>query len=373
MGHKIVVNAPRHSYVNTPVSIPWESEAVALKDVKTGRIVAAQVADDRLHWIVEELPKGGNLEYEVEHSTSNFQLSTSKVEAEDVGEKIDFRVAGELFTSYHFDGKYARPFLYPIIGPGGKGVTRNYPMADVPGETTDHKHHRSVWVAHGDVNGVDNWSEEPGHGKTVHRTFTEKISGPVFGRISETSEWVDKDGNNVLDETRSITVYNLPDTGRLMDVKIVFHADKDVKFGDTKEGGILSVRVATSMDGDKGGLITNSFGGITEAETWGKRAQWCDYSGPVDGRMVGITIFDNPRNFRHPTYWHVRDYGLMTANPFALSAYKNDPSADGSHTWKAGESFSFAYRLYIHDGDADTGRVAEQYHGYVNPPAAQLS
>ena len=379
MGYqRILLNAARHSYINTPVSIPWESDAVSLKDLKTGKLVPTQVVptdrearsggpDGRLHWIVDELPKGGNKEYR----TSNIEHSTSNVELAESGNRVDFHIGGELFASYHFGGEYARPFLYPIIGPGGKGVTRGYPMEKVPGETTDHVHHRSVWTAHGDVNGVDNWSEEQGHGRTIHLAFTEKVSGPVFAKMSESNEWVDKDGNKVLDETRTITVYNLPETGCLIDMSILFRADKDVKFGDTKEGGIISVRVATSMDGDKGGLITNSFGGVTEAETWGKQAQWCDYSGPVNGRTVGITVFDNPNNFRHPTYWHVRDYGLMTANPFALSSYENDTSVDGSHIMKACQPFLFNYRLFVHDGDAGSAKVAEQYHGYVNPPTAK--
>ena len=69
-------------------------------------------------------------------------------------------------------------------------------------------------------------------------------------------------------------------------------------------------------DADKDGAIVNSYGGSQEMETWGKRAHWCDYVGPVNGKTVGITIMDSPGNFRYPTYWHVRDYGLMTANPF---------------------------------------------------------
>jgi hypothetical protein len=176
-----------------------------------------------------------------------------------------------------------------------------------------------------------------------------------------------------MEDERTITLYNLPDSGRFLDVRVVFRSTEgDVHFGDTKEGGIISVRVATSMDGDKGGLISNSFGGVTEAESWGKRAHWCDYSGQVDGRTMGITIFDHPDNFRYPGYWHVRNYGLMTANPFALSEYKNDKSWDGGHTVKAGDTFPFTYRLYIHDGDVQQSNVSETYHGFINPPSVEI-
>ena len=56
--------------------------------------------------------------------------------------------------------------------------------------------------------------------------------------------------------------------------------------------------------------------GVRDGATWGKRAEWCDYYGPVEGQVVGIAIFDHPSNPAHPTWWHVRDYGLFAANPF---------------------------------------------------------
>jgi hypothetical protein len=122
------------------------------------------------------------------------------------------------------------------------------------------------------------------------------------------------------------------------------------------------------MDVPLGGRITNSFGGIDEGETWGKRAHWCDYTGPVDGKVVGITVFDHPTNFRHPTYWHVRNYGLMTANPFGVSYFTNNKANDGSHEVPANERFTFRYRLLVHKGTAEEASVAEHYHDYVNPP-----
>ena len=48
---------------------------------------------------------------------------------------------------------------------------------------------------------------------------------------------------------------------------------------------------------------------------WGKIADWNDYSGPVDEKLVGIAIFADPKN-AYPSAWHTRAYGLMAANPF---------------------------------------------------------
>jgi hypothetical protein len=367
---RITVSASRHSCRGLPVSVSVGDAKKAftgVKDVRTGRTYPAQMSDGSLCWILDEIGKGESREFEPVS-----QPVLAGVQLADASDgKIDFLIGGDLFTTYHFGAEIARPYLYPVIGPGGACVTRHYPMRDdIPGETKDHHHHKSVWVAHGDVNGVDDWSEETGHGRIVHREFIEKTSGPVFARIRTLNDWVGNDGHKVMEEERTITVYNLPEDGRFIDIDVIFRAtDGDVKFGDTKEGGIISVRVATSIDGNKGGLITNSFGGITEGESWGKRAHWCDYSGPVEGRTVGITIFDAPSNFRYPAYWHVRDYGLMTANPFALSEYYHDKTRDGSHVIRSGENFPFTYRLFIHAGDALQANVAEMYHGYVNPPS----
>src|SRR2546421_9529066 len=67
-------------------------------------------------------------------------------------DKLRIEINGELFTEYHFKGA-PHVFYYPVLGPGGLPMTRNYPMVrDSEGEEHDHPHHRSLWYSHGEVN-----------------------------------------------------------------------------------------------------------------------------------------------------------------------------------------------------------------------------
>jgi hypothetical protein len=106
--------------------------------------------------------------------------------------------------------------------------------------------------------------------------------------------------------------------------------------------------------------------GLRDGAAWGKRAAWADYYGPVDGRIVGVAIFDNPKNPHHPTWWHVRDYGLFAANPFGQHDFEGlkDITA-GNLVVPAGKSVTFRYRFYLHEGDEKQAKVAEHYKDYV--------
>ena len=177
-----------------------------------------------------------------------------------------------------------------------------------------------------------------------------------------------------MDEIRIIRFWNIPSKDWFIDFSIEFIAKYgEVRFGDTKEGGILSVRVAPSVTVRSGyGRLVNSWGGINEREVWGKRAMWCDYSGKVGNEMYGIAIFDNVRNFRYPTYWHARDYGLMTANMFGWTYFTGDKSNRGDYILSKGGSLKFNYRVYIHRGDHIEARVKEAFINYLYPPLIEL-
>ena len=120
------------------------------------------------------------------------------------------------------------------------------------------------------------------------------------------------------------------------------------------------------------GRITNVYGGWNEAETWGKAAHWCDYSGTVAGSPAGIAVMDHPLSFRYPTHWHVRNYGLMTANPFGYAAYTGGVK-DGRHTLNAGDTLAFRYRVALHRHSCADAQINGRYLDYVAPPRVTVT
>jgi sugar phosphate isomerase/epimerase len=288
------------------------------------------------------------------------------VKIDDVDKKLRVEINGKLFTEYNYQD-VPRPFFYPVIGPMGAPVTRNWPMKDInPDEAKDHVHHKSLWFTHGEINEHDFWSEGRNSGKVIHDKFLKVSSGSDMGEIISTNKYVAKDGTVVCTDTRTHKFYNTAD-GRIMDFEITIHASNGkVVMGDTKEGS-MAIRLTPTMrlKGKVGkGHIVNSEG-QTDGTTWGKRAAWCDYYGPVEGQVVGVAIFDHPSNPKHPTWWHVRDYGLFTANPFGVHNFENKPDGTGDITIPTGGSLTFKYRFYFHKGNEKEGKVAEHYRQYA--------
>ena len=319
-----------------------------------------------------------------------YSLSAAEKEGVQVTQKDDrvtVEINGDLFTEYWFRMRQhpalstdrqgnmvtnptKHTYFYPLIGPGGLQMTRGWPIRnDVEGEEKDHPHHRALWFSHGAVNGVDFWAETARAGKIQHDQFVELKSGKDEGVIKSTCKWVAPDNKVICTDERVFRVYNRPANERLFDFEITIKApaDRDVLFGDTKEGTMAvrineQMRVTRGRQPGKGHIVQST--GVKDKDTWGKRAEWCDYYGPVDGKTVGIAIFDHPSNPVHPTYWHVRDYGLFAANPFGIHDFEKKEPGAGNLNIPAGKSVTFKYRFYIHEGDEKQAKVAERYKEY---------
>ena len=296
-------------------------------------------------------------------------VNVSKRGGEDA---IEIEIDGKPFTTYYYSNENNKSYLWPLNSEGGASVTRDWPMGE-PDKTKDHPHHQSFWTSYGDVNGADYWE----FGERTGYQHTETIdfgSGGGYGWIDSHLVWQDKDHKPVIDEQREYRFYNTPASHRLFDLTVTLTANYgNVKFGDTKEGGLAGVRMADALR-EKGGsgTITNSAGGVGAGECWGKPAAWCDYSGTLEGvGKRGLTVMDHPDSFRYPTHWHVRDYGLMGANAFGYSYFYNKEK-NGEHLLKKGESITFKYRMYVHSGDVNEANVADTFAVFERPMQGTL-
>jgi len=290
-------------------------------------------------------------------------------------DRVRVELGGKLFTEYVYQGG-PRPYFYPVLAEDGTQLNRDFPMkADTSGEELDHPHHRSLWFTHGAVNGVDFWTERKDTGTIINDTVKATADGNVATLVS-TNRWVGPDGVLHCTDETTVRLSAVP-AGRQIDYEVTLKApaDRAVVLGDTKEGS-MAFRVAqwltpphlfNKKQTDSKGTIVNAEG-IRDAETWGKASAWVDYHAPKDGKIYGIAMFDHPKNPRHPTWWHVRDYGLFAANPFGKHdfepAHKANPKA-GDLTIPAGGRVTFRWRFYFHAGDEKTARVAEQFAAYA--------
>jgi hypothetical protein len=278
-------------------------------------------------------------------------------------DRLRVQIDGQPFTELFHGSSTRKPYLHPLRSASGKLVTRQFPMADVPGERKDHPHHQGLSFTYADVNGYNFWATDSTQqndksGSIRLNKIVKTEGGPKSGTARILFYWLTPSGETLLTEDRTMTVRAEPDA-RVLDFDIIFTARQKAVFGDTKEG-MFNIRLASGFD-----KMTGSNGCGNEKECWGKRADWLDFTGRVNGEDLGVAIFDHPGNLRHPTYWHVREYGLFAANPFGIRDFTADKFADGSLTLQKGEALRFRYRVLIHNGKTEPNRLNALYADYA--------
>jgi hypothetical protein len=298
-------------------------------------------------------------------------------------DQVAVEIDGKPFTVFYIGGAdLNRPYLHPLRAASGKIVNRSFPAGQLPGETTDHPHHAGLFYGHGDVNGYNYWAIQnvpttpskanANMGRIVLKEVTSVKSGKESGSMDVVLTWLTPEGKPLLTETRRMTFHAHPEL-RIIDFDFDLAAIDKVVFRDTKEG-TFAMRIATVMEEPpatekpggpvRTGKLVNAQGGEGEPNVWGKRSEWVDYSGQIDGEKVGVVMMDHPGNPRHPTYWHSRGYGLHSINPFGVSDFLNDKTQNGSLTVEPGQHVRFRYRVVVHPG-VSRARVAELYKQYA--------
>lgn len=294
---------------------------------------------------------------------------------------VEILGAGGLMTRFvNPEGK--TPYFYPLLAPGQIPMTRGFPVDPRPGEPEDHPHHRSLWVAHGETNGIDFWT-----GKGITRTRLlepgEPDAGPGIPRDGEEagprlryeSTWM-SDSSEAVGKLLASWQFRESGATRVIDAHLVLQAiDRPLVLGDTKEG-FFAVRLHPGLQLTRSPGLSEPTGAVVNSEgqrgaaVWARRARWVSYSGLVDGRQVSLAILDHPRNLRHPTTWHARDYGLFTANPFGLHDFEKWPKGTGEWKIEPGQSLELRYRLLISAGPVEPHlqMLEEEFRAFSQTP-----
>ena len=269
--------------------------------------------------------------------------------------QASFQREGVEIARYHFGPGLERPFLYPIVGPFGRSLTR----MGHPHDPESHSHHNSVWITHHDVNGNNFWVDSSG--ATIrHKRIVEYIDEGETSSIVAENEWVTKAGKILLDETRKTSVTLLEGREWLLVIDLELKArDETVTLGKTPFG-MIGVRMAKTIGvHDGGGRIRNSEGAVNEKEVFWKRARWVDYSGAIaNGVLEGVTLFDHPDNPNHPSYFHVRNDGWMGASL----------TFDGPREIQPGEPLHLRYGLYVHSDMKSVAAIEAQWKRFAGLP-----
>jgi hypothetical protein len=278
---------------------------------------------------------------------------------------VEIKIDNQPFTIYDF-GSFKKPIFFPVLAAGQIPMTRSGPMKPLTGEADDHPHHKSMWFAH-EVNGIDFWSEKGGEIKSAG---TPELDADT-ARMVTRSNWISNEGKTICTDEMNFE-FGGTESVRWIDCTaalIASHGPLEIK--DTKEG-TFAIRTHPNLrlkpDKDRG--VEKVFGGAINSEgekgiaVWGKPAKWVLYFGSINDRPCSIAMLDHPHNFRHPTTWHAREYGLVTANPFGLKDFLKMPPGHGAVHLADGQRLTLRYKIVFFNSVVNAQEVESWFQDF---------
>lgn len=278
-----------------------------------------------------------------------------------------------LLARYVAEPAGSKPGFDTVALPAGVDTT--------PGENLivssphDHPWHFGVFFCQKLVDGINCWESEPNaeagrtHGFAQAGAYEVSRSEGVI-EISQTATWRTDAGESMLGDSRTIRIHEPSTEGYLLTWEQTLRAIDETRHlsSETLHGHYsgLSTRFARSLTDGRVLLPDGEDPGTTTPprSVSGPTGKWCDYSGSLDGKpsagepwRAGIAMFDHPDNDHHPVNWFVmtEPFGFLAANPTWQSVRTLDP----------GESASWRWGLWIHDGSPTEERIDRSYLDFV--------
>ena len=307
-----------------------------------------------------------------------------QVRFDKAADHVAVQINGKPFTVLHFGKEQHKPFLHPLLTPSGKNLLRGFPVAPLPGDSTDRPHQRGLWIGSEGVSGPsgkeDFWENDPLYppehkGIIAFEKLVAATDGDDHGTLSFDTQWVSSEGKVWIKERRTLTFYSKPADCRMFDVTLDLEASEPVTFEDVQDA-ILGLRLALPFDDHYGGKVTNASGAVGEDLVRGQRTPWLDWTADLnpreyqttphgEGEKIGLAVFDHPSNLNFPARWQVRAFGDFSINPFAGEIFqKYDKTAvKAAHSMKAGDKLHLRYRILIHPQSTKVDEYYKQWAG----------
>ena len=268
--------------------------------------------------------------------------------------KVTITIDGKPFADFVYeDSATTRPYLAHIKAPSGFQVTRNHPP--IKGlDPIDHETlHPGIWMSFSELSGADFWRNKA---PVKFERFLEEptVSGDE-GKLGVLFRY-ESNGKIIAHEDLRLG-FKKAKEGRWILWDSELSSDEPLVFSDQEEMG-LGTRVATPLTVKEGGQITSSEGKKNEKGIRGTQAAWCDYSRAIDDMQTGLLIVPDPRN-KPKAYWHARDYGMLTANPFGPKSLTGE--GDGTVVVKPPQKMRLRFGILIYSGEVDRDQAAKEY------------
>jgi len=254
--------------------------------------------------------------------------------------------------------KYRRStYIHPLFDLHGVAITDDFPK--------DHYHHRGLswmwpYVRIGE-RVYDLWAIEGI--RQVFEGWLVRETGPVCATLGIKNGW-HTDERKVMEEWVWIRTFPVTGCGRAIDFLLTWKALEPVELrgrADHDKGyGGFCLRY-----GPRETTVITTPDGVEQGDSDRKPFAWADESAKFRGASVfsGAAVFQHATNPNFPAGWCLRHYGFVGVSWPALESFTLQP----------GRPLSLRFRVWVHDGDAKQGRVAEAYRLFAEPPALSFA
>lgn len=248
-------------------------------------------------------------------------------------------------------------YIHPLYSLDGEVLTEDFPA--------DHPHHHGLfwaWPAVA-VRGVPTQSWHPARPSLRQRfvRWVEREVTDAGARFTVENAWRLGGAEDVAVETVAIRVHGASRFGRAIDIEIAIKpvggpiALRGAAEENKGYGGLCFRGRASGPAGEplfEGAAMTTDEGPL-EADSAGRAFRWADLS----TAKGGVAVFVSPDHPGFPLRWLVR-------NSYAGII---DPCWPGLDTasLEADVPVFLRYRVYVHRGDARSGRVGQTYAAYA--------